>query len=152
MLCEKHGIEKTWVKDKSRKAGGFYRCRQCNAEARRASYQRAKADPAKSEQINAGQRRRYKQYTYNLSQEAYDAMLKAQGGRCAVCGTTEVGSKSKNHQGFFVDHCHETGQVRGLLCHSCNVGLGNFQDNIGKLEAAIRYLSEARLASPARAA
>ena len=152
MLCEKHQTEKVWIKDKARKAGGFYRCRECNNESRRRSYQQAKADPARSEQINAGQRRRYKQQTYGLSQEAYDAMLKAQGGRCAICGTDEVGSKSKNHQGFFVDHCHDTGEVRGLLCHPCNVGLGNFHDNIGKLEAAIRYLSEARLASTARAA
>ena len=152
MLCEKHGIEKTWVNSKRHKDGGFYRCRECNNESRRRYYHRAKADPVKSAQINADQRRRYKQYVYGLSQEAYDAMLKAQGGRCAICGTTEVGSKSKNHQGFFVDHCHETGQVRGLLCHPCNVGLGNFHDNIGKLEAAVRYLSEARLGSASQAA
>lgn len=41
---------------------------------------------------------------------------------------------------LYVDHCHKTGKVRGLLCHSCNIGLGNFKDNTLLLTSAIRYL------------
>lgn len=50
---------------------------------------------------------------------------------CAICQGTER---------LCIDHCHTTGQVRGLLCHNCNIGLGNFHDSIFKLRAAVLYL------------
>jgi hypothetical protein len=55
--------------------------------------------------------------------------------QCAIC---EVGVDGKGH----IDHCHETGAVRGLLCRGCNLGLGNFTDDIFKLERAILYLKK----------
>ena len=61
-------------------------------------------------------------------------MLVAQGGRCAACGTREPGTK----KGWHVDHCHETGAVRGILCHHCNVGIGKAKDNIETLRALDR--------------
>ena len=42
---------------------------------------------------------------------------------------------------MFIDHCHETGKVRGLLCSKCNIALGNFDDDIETLKRAISYLS-----------
>jgi len=71
--------------------------------------------------------------TFGLSPRRLVAMLEAQGYRCPICGR-ELGPV------FQVDHDHETGRVRGLLCGSCNHGLGCFRDDVGRLLAAVRYL------------
>lgn len=57
------------------------------------------------------------------------------GGRCEICGS-EQGPKRK----LAIDHDHETGHVRGLLCRQCNLGLGAFQDRILLLLSAVEYL------------
>lgn len=76
--------------------------------------------------------------TYGLSIAAYDSMLESQGFACSVCKSTNSGCPRKLN--FSVDHCHQTGKTRGLLCHKCNVGLGAFRDNTGHLFEAIKYL------------
>lgn len=58
---------------------------------------------------------------YGLTVERYNEMLAAQGGACAICKSTKAGSKG---QMFAVDHCHDSGRVRGLLCIACNSRLG----------------------------
>jgi hypothetical protein len=74
---------------------------------------------------------------YGIAAEEYDALLVAQGNRCAICGSPDwPGKDNRPH----VDHNHETGQIRGLLCGPCNVGLGQFKDDPERLRAAIRYL------------
>jgi hypothetical protein len=78
---------------------------------------------------------------YGLTIEAYDEMLRRQGGGCAVCGATEGGwARSKAKRSMCVDHDHESGHVRGLLCQRCNRGIGLLQDDPVILEAAARYL------------
>lgn len=76
---------------------------------------------------------------YRITEKVYNSILKGQGGKCAICGTTE--SKTKWSDNLFVDHCHDTGLVRGLLCTHCNKGLSGFQDSIKFLKAAIEYLT-----------
>lgn len=73
---------------------------------------------------------------YGITPEQYDAMLAAQGGHCAICPATEPGGRGEWH----VDHDHETGEVRGLLCSRCNLGIGLFRDTPGLLESAATYL------------
>ena len=82
-------------------------------------------------------RRRHLVYTRHITPEQYDAMLAAQGGHCAICPATEPGRKRKY---FCVDHDHETKEIRGLLCGSCNSGLGYFKDRPTFLRAAADYL------------
>ena len=80
--------------------------------------------------------RKYRlKFEYGLTLENYDKMSLAQDGNCAICG-----GKNKLHGKLAVDHCHKTKKVRGLLCHNCNLGLGNFHESISKLESAICYL------------
>jgi hypothetical protein len=95
-------------------------------------------DAATREYWRTNKRKSELKSKYGLSQEQYDAMLVTQGGQCALCRADAPGGKGSWH----VDHCHTTGRVRGLLCHHCNLGLGNFRDNPVVLAAAIEYLKE----------
>jgi hypothetical protein len=70
---------------------------------------------------------------YGLTPEQYDQMLESQGGGCAICG------KPPGDTALHVDHCHETGRVRGLLCFSCNAGLGQFKHDPDLLYSAMTY-------------
>lgn len=74
---------------------------------------------------------------YGMTIADYARMLQEQEGRCAICGSDSPRGRYAN---FAVDHDHETGQVRGLLCYPCNVGLGNYGDDPELLQRAIDYL------------
>lgn len=92
--------------------------------------------------------RRFGLRKFGLSEEDYADMLRDQDGRCAICQTADPGG----NRSFAVDHDHETGNVRGLLCTNCNIGLGCFRDNANYLLAAVGYLHEPpvlRLVPPA---
>ena len=77
---------------------------------------------------------------YGISNGDYLAMVEAQGGRCAICG--EHPDPARQHAKLYIDHCHDSGKVRGLLCHGCNVGIGWMQDQPERLDAAAAYLRE----------
>lgn len=78
----------------------------------------------------------YARWKYGITQEEFDALLEQQGGRCAICRTTDTSP----HKRFSIDHCHERGHVRGLLCHYCNVALGALKDRPELLRVAADYL------------
>lgn len=73
---------------------------------------------------------------YGIPAGTYEQMLAAQNGRCAICHTNIPGGRGE----FKIDHNHDTGKVRGLLCNNCNVGLGHFKSNEGFLLEAVEYL------------
>lgn len=84
---------------------------------------------------------------YGLNSEQYDAMHQAQGGVCAICGQPErirmkIRGETTVKTTLSIDHCHETGVIRGLLCNSCNVGLGVFGDSPDVLRLAAQYLEQ----------
>jgi hypothetical protein len=74
---------------------------------------------------------------YGIEPEEYLQMHKSQQGRCAICG-----EEPTTKRGLHLDHCHETGKVRGLLCHGCNTGIGSFGDDPELLKKALDYLKE----------
>ena len=78
---------------------------------------------------------------YKMTLEEYQKMHDEQGGKCLICNQETKGRGKKKNQ-LAVDHCHETGKIRGLLCNYCNTGLGLFRDNISLLEKASNYLKE----------
>lgn len=111
-------------------------------EEKKRSYQRNKptiaaraaeryaADPVRAQGMNLKR--------YGLTVADYNAILLAQGSACACC------SKKANNDGrrLFVDHCHETGEVRGLLCQPCNTAIGLLGDNLEGVKNALSYLQE----------
>lgn len=81
--------------------------------------------------------------TRGITSEEYSAILDRQKGQCAICGTSNPGRRNRRgkvRRIFSLDHCHKTGKVRGLLCNRCNLALGNFDDDVSRLESAIAYL------------
>lgn len=84
----------------------------------------------------AGRRSKFKAYLkrhYGMTPEEWDARLIAQSGRCAIC--------SEPMAVVHVDHCHEGGHVRGMLCSGCNTGIGLLGDDVDRLRSAIEYLA-----------
>jgi hypothetical protein len=75
---------------------------------------------------------------YGITLEQFNSLREGQNYCCAICGAHE----SENAQGLVIDHCHEAGNVRKLLCTPCNVGLGMFKDNPELLIKAADYLKE----------
>jgi hypothetical protein len=93
-----------------------------------------------ADEKRASNRVRCKRYkllvNYNLTLEAWNAMFEAQGKRCKICRTNTPTSKRK----WQLDHCHITGEVRGILCHHCNIGLGHFRDDPKLMRAAAAHV------------
>lgn len=79
---------------------------------------------------------------YGLTEESYQALFAAQGGHCGICDSAEWGVKGPQ-----IDHCHETGEVRWLLCALCNSGLGMFRHDPTLLRQAADRLEEQRARS-----
>ena len=83
------------------------------------------------------------QKMYGITLAQYEAMILSQDGKCAICKQPEttVHAKTGETSELCVDHCHKTGKVRGLLCNSCNRGIGNLRDNASFCYAAGDYLN-----------
>lgn len=135
--CKEFKPDSEYYKEKKNPDGLKYKCKQCSAVDKR-TYRKKNPDVSKKEY----ERRKLKLGTfkweaikskYGLSREGYEAMVSAQEGMCALCGERPV-----KH----VDHCHETGRVRGLLCVQCNTGLGKFNDSPELLKKAVEYLED----------
>jgi hypothetical protein len=77
------------------------------------------------------------QYRYGISPEQYQELWNKQEGKCKICGT-----KLPDGEYLAIDHDKESGEIRGLLCRNCNLGLGNFHDNPESLRKAAEYLEE----------
>jgi hypothetical protein len=75
---------------------------------------------------------------YNLSIEEYNHKLREQQHKCAICGVDATELTKRLH----VDHNHQTGKVRDLLCPNCNIGLGMFKESIKNIANAIAYLEK----------
>lgn len=74
---------------------------------------------------------------HGITQDQRQAMFDAQKGKCAICGCA-LDDGLLTH----IDHNHESGVIRGLLCHNCNRGIGYLKDNVAVLEKAAVYLEK----------
>lgn len=82
-------------------------------------------------------RAKHLEVKYGITIDFYDKLLEKQNYVCAICNLP-----NNNGYKLCVDHCHSTGQIRGLLCHTCNTALGKFKDSLDILENAKNYLKK----------
>lgn len=122
-VCRQRKAVLEFSKNSASPDGFCYECKSCVAVRKR---QEEKENPE-------ARRNRFRKFLYGLTPEQFSSMRESQGDACACC--REIFIKTPN-----VDHCHESGAIRGLLCRNCNVGIGNLQDSIERLEMAIVYL------------
>ena len=109
--------------------GRHHRCKRCAYE----DNERKRCDPAnKARYAKYARRTNLKRY-YGISEDEYEQILKDQDFVCAICN--EPSEKT-----LAIDHDHNTGRIRGLLCHRCNTGIGLFNDNPDTMDRAISYL------------
>lgn len=123
------------------------RCRDCTKKKARGWYgeNRERAIEQQTEYASTRKREKaaydhgYRLREYGITVDEYDAMLDAQAHACASCRTPfdRGGPKTRRPH---VDHCHASGKVRALLCHACNVSLGQMQDNPERVRALLAYL------------
>lgn len=76
---------------------------------------------------------------FGITREQYDEMLAKQSGGCAICRQTEIEASGRDRL-LSVDHRHSDSEIRGLLCHGCNVSIGHFNDDPALLRRAAEYL------------
>lgn len=92
-----------------------YRCRACLVE-----YQR--------------------EYNYGITSDTFRALRRDQEGKCGICGVEPDPEAAWPYNTLVVDHCHETGAIRGLLCHDCNMFIGQVRNDPARCRAAAAWL------------
>jgi len=124
----------------SRKLDGYQNtCKVCISGKEKLAYKRKKeANKLRSRSMRNAQIKRH----YNVSIEDIEILYKHQKGLCSICKAPIIlyGGIEEKYKIACVDHNHDTGKVRGLLCNKCNRGLGFFNDNLEKLKEAVNYL------------
>ena len=123
------------IKNKHRTQPYNSRCKECINAERREKFGNGRWAKQPSEPLESSRARRLR-YEYGITPDDYDAMYNYQCGRCAICGTHQNELAGRLN----VDHDHETGQVRALLCGHCNRGLGMYYDDPELMEIAAEYL------------
>jgi hypothetical protein len=140
-LCLKCNLKQPLTEFTTRQSGPrtgqlVAHCKSCNRETtNKRSRDRRKADPNYYEKFDRPAKLRSQ---YGITVEDYDVMFSQQDHGCGICGVKTPGGRTKH---FHVDHDHDTGSVRGLLCHKCNRGLGLFNDDPVILDMALQYLT-----------
>ncbi len=133
------------------KDGLLNKCKLCKSAAAKGYYAKNRVRIAAHVRYHTSRnkekvRNRSYKKRFGITLEQYNLLLARQGGVCAICGEDEVfransGSRIKH---LAVDHCHESGRIRGLLCGRCNTAIGGFKDDLFLIGRAMEYLVEKR--------
>ena len=146
--CKETKPIEEFSKNRNNKSGYESECKSCRKERHKNTYVTARVNKKLTEEEKANYYKNYvrKDYVkekqrnsirfrkYGVTTEQYTQMLINQSNKCGICLNTFSNSKDTH-----IDHDHETGIVRGLLCRSCNTGFGMFRENITVLNNAIKY-------------
>jgi hypothetical protein len=130
--CKEDKDESCFHKASNKKRGYQFSCISC-----RKTIKDNLKNSMTSEEWYLTQRQYWLKSQYGLNLDDYNKLVKEQNHKCAICQIDEVDS----FKGLlFVDHCHTTGKIRGLLCHHCNTALGKFKDSESILMKAVEYV------------
>lgn len=137
-ICQQEKSNEMYPKGAGCKDNLRPECKVCFYESRK-NYN--KLNRAK---INEWKRKSSIRRKLNISIQDYELMFSSQDGKCRICLTTNPNGEDKNgtKKHFAIDHCHKTNKIRGLLCNTCNTGLGLFNDSVERLTEAIEYLRQ----------
>lgn len=139
ITCKRVLPEESFAKNNSRKSGRQNKCRDCMKKYRASRKDDIKKMQARYYRDNKDKMRNYmKFYHYGVTPEDWEKMFEGQKGCCAICGRHQ----SELTKTLCIDHDHTTSKVRGLLCLSCNRGIGYLQDDPDLLDKASQYLKE----------
>jgi hypothetical protein len=140
--CDESKMMSEYRKDKTSYDGLTQKCKPCFSIYQKEWYEKNK----EKQKTNAKEYRKKNPLShfqshikrkYGITLEDYNSMFISQGGCCAICNTHQKDIEKR----LSVDHCHNSGNVRGLLCNSCNTSIGLLKEDVGILNAAIEYLN-----------
>lgn len=151
-ICHSCDKEKgnEFFRDNKSKTGFSYRCVECVYEAKaryiknhandkilkkRRIVMNRRWNSKNKEKIKAIRKNGALKFYHGISTKKYEEMYATQLGQCSICLRPNLYKR-----GLHVDHDHKTGEIRSLLCHGCNTGLGNFREDIESMKRAIEYL------------
>lgn len=124
--CQQFKPLASFNKNKEGKFGKHSICRKCTSERSKYRYANGDSYAVRLKKL------------YGLSVDEYEQMYAEANGKCQVCSTPEEELSKR----LAVDHCHQTGKIRGLLCSKCNTALGQLNDNLETISALYSYLKE----------
>lgn len=144
--CREDKSLSRFSKSSSSKTGRHAYCKECMAEYDKSRRKKPELQEYFREKDSRTSRRvvwrkSHLQRVYGVSEELYDYILRSQDFVCAICHREE----SRENRSLSLDHCHESGKIRGLLCDSCNNGIARFNDDPEVLENAIAYLQDSEI-------
>lgn len=118
-------------------------CKDCKKE-----YNKRRISSMEPSDVKRARKDARLKHKFGISAKQYDIINSEQGGLCAICGKEEETIDWYGERSLAVDHNHDTGKIRGLLCYKCNVSLGWFNDRPDTIRAAIRYLTSGVFLTP----
>ncbi|KPI16302.1 Recombination endonuclease VII [Actinobacteria bacterium OK074] len=128
--CRRNLPLASFARDRNRRDGLQVHCRECVAQYGAAHYRRRREAEGKAVRAVEGRADHLKR-NYGLTEAERDAMVVSQRGLCVICLKAPA---------VHVDHCHETGRVRGVLCFNCNSAIGKLGDDPDAVRRAAAYL------------
>lgn len=124
--------------EKCQSLAKYYRIKSSPAYKKRNRERAAKySTTPRGKQASKIKAQRLRFRLYGITNDDYNTMFQEQGGKCKICNRHQM----EFNISLAIDHDHQTGKVRGLLCGKCNAALGLFDDNITRLKSAIEYLN-----------
>lgn len=131
-ICKIEKPIKEFSKNSISKDGINYSCKQCNRiRSSKWILDHPERVKERSKQYHETHKEEQRKLLYGMGFGEYDRLLKTQKGRCYICG---------QERSLYIDHCHKTNKVRGLLCPRCNHLIGVIETNFGLLDTAIEYI------------